>query len=84
MKVSQIRYKSGSLGWKADLGYINQKRVVRFFRTREEAENYLREAKAALKTDGTGGVLISPADRVLFAHWKERFVECPWILRQEL
>ena len=72
MKVSQIRYKSGSLGWKADLGYINQKRVVRFFQTREDAENYLREAKSALKTEGTGGAMISPADRVLFAHWKER------------
>ncbi len=72
LKVSQIRYKSGSLSWKADLGHINQKRVVRFFPTREEAENYLREAKAALRTEGTGGAMISPADRVLFAPWKER------------
>ena len=72
MKVTQIRYKSGSLGWKADLGYINEKRVVRFFPTKEDADNYLREARGTLKTEGTDGAMVSPADRILFSSWKER------------
>ena len=72
MKVTQILYRSGSVGWKADLGYINQKRVVRFFPTREDAENYLRDAKSTLKTQGTDTILLSSADRILFSKWKEQ------------
>jgi len=49
-----------------------RKRVVRFFPTREEADNYLREAKGTLKTEGTDGSMVSPADRILFSSWKER------------
>jgi hypothetical protein len=54
---------------------INGKRVQRFFETRDDAENYLRETKSGLKSQGTESAMVSPSDRVLFSSWKERLEE---------
>ena len=71
MKIRQKRYASGVVKWEADLGEVNGRRVQRYFPTREQAEEFLRESKASLKLHGTEAALLSLADRVLFSKWKE-------------
>lgn len=71
MKIRQKRYASGIVKWEADLGEVNGRRLQRYFATRDQAEEFLREAKASLKLHGTEAALLSLSDRLLFKKWKE-------------
>ncbi len=71
MKIRQKRYASGVVKWEADLGEINGRRVQRYFPTREQAKEFVREAQASLKLHGTDATFVSLADRLLFTKWKE-------------
>ncbi len=72
MKVRQKPRPSGKVEWKADLGATNGKRIQRYFNTRTEAEEWLRETKLGLKMEGQNAHLLSKADRTLFASWRDR------------
>ncbi|MEK0445790.1 MAG: hypothetical protein RLZZ399_1111 [Verrucomicrobiota bacterium] len=61
--------------WEADLGEVNGRRVQRYFPTRDQAEEFLRESKASLKLHGSEAALLSLADRVLFSKWKEELAK---------
>ena len=82
MKVRQKTYASGVVKWEADFGEVNGRRIQRYFATREAAENFLRETKATIKSHGEEGVMLSPADRVLFASWKEQLASVGATLEQ--
>jgi len=73
--VRKRRYPSGITKWLADLGHVEGKRVMAVFETREGAENYLRQTKLNLKQQGTESVTLLPADRILYATWKDRLAE---------
>jgi hypothetical protein len=75
MKVRQKPRPSGKLTWEADLGSVNGKRVQRYFDTRSEAEEWLRETKLALKMEGQNAHILSKVDRTLFASWRDRLAE---------
>ncbi len=57
------------------MGHVEGKRAMAVFETREGAENYLRQTKLNLKQQGTESVTLLPADRILYATWKDRLAE---------
>ncbi len=82
MKVRQKPRPSGKIAWEADLGSINGKRIQRYFNTRTEAEEWLRETKLALKMEGHNANILSKADRTLFASWRDRLAQAESTLEE--
>ena len=66
------RHIRGDVRFVVDLGMVQGKRVERFFRTRELAEEHLAEQKGKLILFGHSAVALSETDRVRFQSARDR------------
>jgi integrase len=65
--VRKRHWKTGGqkrTAWQADFGFVNGKRLMRSYETKEDAENWLREQTLQVQDQGAAAFRISDAERL--------------------
>ena len=62
-KIRQRINRTGTTSWCVDTGYINKRRIRRFFKTKQEAANYADQVGIARRNQGLSAFSLSDAQR---------------------